>query len=938
MKDWSLDQKIIKAESGQRVTLTCRAQNNKIKFVHWSRADLEPDYFILYRDGELLSDNQHPSFKNRVDLQDRQMKDGDVSLILKDVTTADDGTYKCHVFVEETRSWELISIINLNVFPDEQIITAESGQHITLTCRAPNNKIKFVHWSRADLEPEYLLVFRDGQSLLNNQHPSFKNRVDLLDKQMKDGDVSLILEDVTLNDDGTYKCRVFMEETRSWKLSIIKVTVSSDKKIITAESGQSVTLTCQAPNNKIKFVHWSRADLEPEYVLFYRDGQLLPDDQHPFFKNRVDLQDRQMKDGDVSLILKDVTTADDGTYQCRIFTEETRSWKSVSIINLNVPPDQKNIMAESGQDVTLPCHASNNKVKFVHWSRADLEPEYLFIYRDEQFLLDKKHSSFKNSVDLQDRQMKDGDVSLILKEVTSADNGTYMCRVFMDEIRSWKLSIINLSVPPDQRNITALSRKSVILPCGAPSNSKVKFIYWSRADLEPEYLLVVRDGQALLDTQHPSFKNRVDLQDIQMKDGDVSLILNNVNTADDGTYQCHIFMEETRSWKLSIIYLSVPLIHKDATAESGQNVTLTCRAPNNNIDVLEWSRADLDTEYVLLYRDEQFDTDNQHPSFKNRVDLQDRQMKDGDVSLILKDVTINDAGTYECRIFMRGTNHKDSKPISSVTLGVVPPDQKNITAESGQDVSLTCRAPNKNIKFVHWSRADLKTEYVLVYRDERLFTDHQHPSFKDRVDLKDRQMKDGDVSLILKLVTSVDDGTYKCRVFMEETRSWKHSIINLTVPPDQKSITAESGQDVTLTCRAPNNNKGVKWSRADLKTEYVLWYQDHHFVPDNQHPSFKNRVDLQDRQMKYGDVSLILKDVTINDTGTYECRIFMRGTNNKDSKPISRVTLTVVVPPGHTGGSVGLIVGLSVSAVLLVAAVAGFLIYKKNYQQNRDFN
>uniref|UniRef100_I3KLS4 Hemicentin-1 n=1 Tax=Oreochromis niloticus TaxID=8128 RepID=I3KLS4_ORENI len=780
----SADQKIIKAESGQRVTLTCRAQNNKIKFVHWSRADLEPDYFILYRDGELLSDNQHPSFKNRVDLQDRQMKDGDVSLILKDVTTADDGTYKCHVFVEETRSWELISIINLNVFPDEQIITAESGQHITLTCRAPNNKIKFVHWSRADLEPEYLLVFRDGQSLLNNQHPSFKNRVDLLDKQMKDGDVSLILEDVTLNDDGTYKCRVFMEETRSWKLSIIKVTVSSDKKIITAESGQSVTLTCQAPNNKIKFVHWSRADLEPEYVLFYRDGQLLPDDQHPFFKNRVDLQDRQMKDGDVSLILKDVTTADDGTYQCRIFTEETRSWKSVSIINLNVPPDQKNIMAESGQDVTLPCHASNNKVKFVHWSRADLEPEYLFIYRDEQFLLDKKHSSFKNSVDLQDRQMKDGDVSLILKEVTSADNGTYMCRVFMDEIRSWKLSIINLSVPPDQRNITALSRKSVILPCGAPSNSKVKFIYWSRADLEPEYLLVVRDGQALLDTQHPSFKNRVDLQDIQMKDGDVSLILNNVNTADDGTYQCHIFMEETRSWKLSIIYLSVPLIHKDATAESGQNVTLTCRAPNNNIDVLEWSRADLDTEYVLLYRDEQFDTDNQHPSFKNRVDLQDRQMKDGDVSLILKDVTINDAGTYECRIFMRGTNHKDSKPISSVTLGVVPPDQKNITAESGQDVTLTYQAPNNNIRAVHWSRADLGDEYALVFRDGLFLPDNQHPSFKNRVDLQDRQMKNGDVSVILKDVTINDAGTYECGVFMEQTCSWKLiSIIYLRVVP-----------------------------------------------------------------------------------------------------------------------------------------------------------
>uniref|UniRef100_A0A3Q4I919 Ig-like domain-containing protein n=1 Tax=Neolamprologus brichardi TaxID=32507 RepID=A0A3Q4I919_NEOBR len=86
------------------------------------------------------------------------------------------------------------------------------------------------------------------------------------------------------------------------------------------------------------------------------------------------------------------------------------------------------------------------------------------------------------------------------------------------------------------------------------------------------------------------------------------------------------------------------------------------------------------------------------------------------------------------------------------------------------------------------------------------------------------------------------------------------------------NITA--GQSVTLTCRAPNSNipiTVVEWSRADLKEEYVLMYRDGHLYADGQHPSFKNRVDLQDRQMKDGDVSLILKDVTINDTGTYEC-------------------------------------------------------------------
>ncbi|XP_030581926.1 polymeric immunoglobulin receptor-like [Archocentrus centrarchus] len=516
----------------------------------------------------------------------------------------------------------------------------------------------------------------------------------------------------------------------------------------------------------------------------------------------------------------------------------------------------------------------------------------------------------------------------------------------------------------DHNDITA--GHTVTLPCRA-SNTSITAAEWRRPDQKPEYVLLTRDGHFDPAKQHPSFQNRVELQDRHMKDGDVSLILHNVTINDTGTYECRVFMEETRSWKsISTIYLSVPPPdQKNITAESGQNVTLTCRAPNNNIKpiiVVEWSRADLESDYVFLYRDEQFNPEHQHPYFKNRVDLQDRQMKDGDVSVILKNVTINDTGTYECHV--RERERERLKWKLRERRAFISASPKFIPAESGRNVTLPCRAPNSNISIIvtEWSRADLEKEYVLLYRDEQFDPDDQHPAFKNRVDLQDRQMKDGDVSLILKDVTINDTGTYECRVFQRGKNRGKRahlmtepiSIIYLRVvaPPEQKNITALPGQNVTLPCRAANNKEPIivaEWSRPDLGDEYVLQYRDERFDPENQHPAFKNRVDLQDQQMKDGDVSLILKDVTFNDTATYECRVFQRGTNRRKradlkTEPISIITLRVVAPPGQPAGSngdggkeedgsVALIAGLSVLAVVLVAASVGFMIFRNQIKQ-----
>ncbi|XP_039678230.1 programmed cell death 1 ligand 1-like isoform X4 [Perca fluviatilis] len=212
----------------------------------------------------------------------------------------------------------------------------------------------------------------------------------------------------------------------------------------------------------------------------------------------------------------------------------------------------------------------------------------------------------------------------------------------------------------------------------------------------------------------------------------------------------------------------------EVTVHPGDDVTLPCQSDDSFIIAAEWTRPDLKPDTVLYYSGGRLNTTNQHPSFKDRVELVGRDLKDGNVSLSLKKVIRHDAGTYKCRVITGDTNQ--IRLISTIHLQV--PDLTVVTVP-GDDVILPCRAAGSSIRAAEWTRADLKKpEYVLFYTDGHLDAAHQHPSFKDRVELVDRDLKDGNVSLILKSVSSIDNGTYECRVAPGGSRRKKRSILN----------------------------------------------------------------------------------------------------------------------------------------------------------------
>ncbi|XP_038588372.1 coxsackievirus and adenovirus receptor homolog [Micropterus salmoides] len=107
----------------------------------------------------------------------------------------------------------------------------------------------------------------------------------------------------------------------------------------------------------------------------------------------------------------------------------------------------------------------------------------------------------------------------------------------------------------------------------------------------------------------------------------------------------------------------------------GEDATLQCQGHRDaDIEVIKWIRPDLksDDGYVFFFREERSYENYQHESYRGRVELQDPEMKDGDASVILQNVNINDAGTYECRV-REEKETGQAKPISIIRLKVTEP-------------------------------------------------------------------------------------------------------------------------------------------------------------------------------------------------------------------------------------------------------------------------
>ncbi|XP_047668838.1 uncharacterized protein LOC125138476 [Tachysurus fulvidraco] len=108
---------------------------------------------------------------------------------------------------------EVSNIRGLVVTEADQIIFASKGEDVILNCsvdsHVPASKIEEVNWKTKDRDPEILvLLYQDSKIFPDSSHESYHGRVDFFSSEIPNGNFSLKLMDVKMEDKGEFTCEV----------------------------------------------------------------------------------------------------------------------------------------------------------------------------------------------------------------------------------------------------------------------------------------------------------------------------------------------------------------------------------------------------------------------------------------------------------------------------------------------------------------------------------------------------------------------------------------------------------------------------------------------------------------------------------------------------------------------------------------------------------
>ncbi|XP_017290112.1 matrix remodeling-associated protein 8 [Kryptolebias marmoratus] len=264
--------------------------------------------------------------------------------------------------------------------------------------------------------------------------------------------------------------------------------LAGSKVVLQCVSGRMVW-TRDRVRDRQRVVHWDMYRDYPDYAMERVVDMFSAGDQRLYSAhnlNRVGLNPTSFKDGNFSLVIKDVTMKDRGLYSCNLHHLYCHLYETVRV-QLNVTKSRRKeqsfwdgqkavFVVLLGKTVVLPC--VNRRTVWTDWSNEEEDQQVVHwdrqppgIRHDRADRLVDLYASgeqrsygplfLQRKMNISNQAFSEGDFSLTISDLQSTDQGMYSCHLHhhycgLHERREFRLTV----EPPPVRS----TEPSKVLP------------------------------------------------------------------------------------------------------------------------------------------------------------------------------------------------------------------------------------------------------------------------------------------------------------------------------------------------------------------------------------------------------------------------------------------------------------------------------------------